>query len=358
MARKVIVPATGRQRLFLALSIIATTALVVWYANQVFPHVRDHAQGWNQAYLFPLMSPVGADFRAGVYLPGILLAQGQDPYVGSSLWYPPFSALLLLPYQLLDVGRAYTLHVFLLTLLAIASVWCAISVAQVALRKRSSSQGTSDSGVIMALFLSLAFLTISSYGFIFGLERGNIDVFALAFSLAGLWLLVRRPNSVWLQVLCLSAAVHLKVYPAVLFLLLVWKHGRRSLVPIVVVNTALLFCLGPGPALHFIQTLSGVAASPETGASNHSAASFSQMVDGFLGESGLPAIPGAVFLGVPVVMWGVSVLILLRRGYSESGAVWLFAASVPLMNLIPSTSHDYKLVLLSAPFAMLLAVSP
>jgi hypothetical protein len=176
----------------------------------------------------------------------------------------------------------------------------------------------------------------------------------MAIALAGLWILVRSPKRVWLPVLCLSVAAHLKVYPAVLLLLPLWKHGRGSLVPIVLVNTALLFCIGPGPAVSFIKTLSGVAISPETGAANHSAASFGLMVNGFLGERAQPPVPEAVFLALPVLVWAASALLLLRKGYSESGAVWLFAVSVPLMNLIPSTSHDYKLVLLSAPFAMLL----
>ncbi|MCX6071616.1 MAG: glycosyltransferase family 87 protein [Chloroflexi bacterium] len=347
-------PASARQRLVLALAFVAASALVVWYANQVFPHVRDLTQGWNQVYLFPMMSPVGADFRPGVYFPGSLLAMGKDPYVGSGLWYPPFSALLFLPYQILDADPAYSAHVLLLVLLTIASVGCSIRIAESALPNSESSRGTTDSGVSIPLFLSLTFLTISSYGFLFNVERGNIDIYPLAFSLAGLWILIRKPRGLWLQVLCFSAAAHLKVYPAVLFLLLLWRHGRKSLVPIVVINAAFLLCLGPGPAQHFIETLSGVAASPGVWVGNHSAASFAQMLNGFIGERGGPAIPSVILYGLPLMIWLATVWVLLRRKYSEFGAVWLFASSVPLMNLIPSTSHDYKLVLLSAPFAMLL----
>jgi hypothetical protein len=46
--------------------------------------------------------------------------------------------------------------------------------------------------------------------------------------------------------------------------------------------------------------------------------------------------------------------LLLRRKYDHTGAVWLFCLSVPLMNLIPATSTDCKLVLLAAPLAMAL----
>jgi hypothetical protein len=346
--------ASARQRLALALALIAVATLIVWYLNQIAPHLRDLTLGWNQAYLFPLISPVGADFRDGVYFPGSLLVTGKDPYVGSGLWYPPFSALLLLPYQAVDPTKAYSIHVIVLILLTIASVWCAIRIAESTDPEGISSDGIGKHGMTIPLFFSLAFLTVSSYGFLFSLERGNIDIYSLAFSLAGLWILVRSPHRLWLQVICFSAAAHLKVYPALLFLLVFWRHGRRSLLPLIVVNAALLFCIGPSPALHFIETLSGVAAAPAAWVGNHSAASFGQMLNGFLGERWGVGIPGILLLGLPVVIWLVSAWVLFRRGYSKSNALWLFAMCVPLMNLIPSTSHDYKLVLLSAPFAVLL----
>jgi hypothetical protein len=356
MPRAVIMLTSTRQRLALALAFIAIATLVVWYANQIAPHIRDLALGWNRGYLFPLISPMGADFRDGVYFPGSLLVMGKDPYVGSGLWYPPFSALFLLPYQIFDAAQAYSIHVFVLVLLTIASVWSSIRIAGLAVNKGASSHETSEHGTTIPLFLSLTFLTLSSYGFLFSVERGNIDVYPIVLCLAGLWVLVRYPKRLWLQVICFSAAAHLKVYPAVLFPLLVWKHGRRSLLPIVVVNAVLLFCLGPGPALHFIETLSGVAASPGVWVGNHSAASFSQMLNGFLGERWGLAIPGAALVILPLAISLASAFVLFRRGYSASGATWLFALSVPLMDLIPSTSHDYKLVLLGAPFAMLLTI--
>jgi len=279
---------------------------------------------------------------------------GKDPYVGSGLWYPPFSALFFLPYQIFDAARAYSIHVFVLVLLTIASVWWSINIAESAVAQGASSHVAGDFGMTISLFLSLAFLTLSSYGFLFGVERGNIDVYPLVLCLAGLWVLVRYPKRLWLQVILFSAAAHLKVYPAVLLLLPLWRQGRRSLVPIVVVNAVLLFCIGPGPALHFIETLSGVAASPEVWVGNHSAASFGQMLNGFLGERWGFTIPSAALVGLPLAIWLVSAFALFRRRYSDSGATWLFAMSVPLMNLIPGTSHDYKLVLLVAPFAILL----
>jgi hypothetical protein len=55
----------------------------------------------------------------------------------------------------------------------------------------------------------------------------------------------------------------------------------------------------------------------------------------------------------PIGLWATASLRLARRGFSNEGAVWLFLVSIPLMNVIPTTSHDYKLVLLTAPVAIL-----
>jgi hypothetical protein len=354
MPRAVIMMTSTRQRLALAVALIAIATLVVWYANQIAPHISDLASGWSQAYLFPMLNPVGADFRAGVYFPGSLLVSGKDPYVGSGLWYPPFSALFLLPYQIFNVAQAYSIHVVVVVLLTIASVWMSIRIAGLAFSNRASSPEAGERGTSIPLFLSLTFLALSSYGFLFSVERGNIDAYPLAFCLAGLWVLVRYPKRLWLQVILFSAAAHLKVYPAVLLPLLVWKHGWKSLPAIVVVNAVLLFCLGPGPALRFFGTLSVVTAYPGVWVGNHSAASFGQMLVGFIGERWGLAIPGIALVILPLAIWSSAAFVLVRRGYSASGAAWLFAIAVPLMNLIPSTSHDYKLVLLVAPLAMLL----
>jgi hypothetical protein len=345
---------SSRNRLVLGVGLIALAGLATWYGNQIAPNIQDLSAAWNRSYLFPLMTPVGADFRNGVYLPGSLLAIGLDPYGATTFWYPPFSALFFLPFQLIAPDRAYMIHTFVLILLNFASIGCVIRLTKSVVPAGEATRETRIPGMTLPLFLSLAFVAVSSYGFLFSIERGNFDLYAMAFSLAGLWILIRSPNRIWLQVLCVSVAAHLKVYPAVLLLLLLWKHGRRCIVPMASINAALLLCIGLTPALHFIDRLSDLGDSLRVWVGNHSAASFGQMVNEFLGIRGLPAISGMLFLGAPVMVWLGTVWILLRRGYSNTTAVWLFAATVPLMNLVPSTSHDYKLVLLGAPFTVLL----
>jgi hypothetical protein len=205
---------------------------------------------------------------------------------------------------------------------------------------------------VIPLFCLLSFWLVTSYGFLFSIERGNFDIYTGLAAITGLWMMVRRPSSVWLQVLCFSIAAHLKVYPAILFVLVVWKHGWKSLLPLGVVNLVLLLSLGPANVVNFVRSVTGAVEAPYIWVGNHSAAAFGALVNNYLGERGLGWVPPWLFYLLPIGLWIFGCLLLVRRGYSNAGAIWLYALSVPMMNLMPATSHDYKLVLLAAPLAL------
>jgi hypothetical protein len=60
-------------------------------------------------------------------------------------------------------------------------------------------------------------------------------------------------------------------------------------------------------------------------------------------------------LVLPLALWALTVTIVIRRGWSDRGAVEVAAACVPPMSLAPAVSHDYKLVLLVFPLTVLAA---
>ena len=95
--------------------------------------------------------------------------------------------------------------------------------------------------------------TFTSYPFLFSIERGNYDIIALLFTLVSIDLLIRTQKTLWLQVILLSIAIHLKIYPAALLILLFFKHGKKIFLPVLVVNGAFLFILGPQNAITFLQ---------------------------------------------------------------------------------------------------------
>ena len=338
------------RRIKFALAMVALAAFVGYFVNHL--NINTENWMWEQEYLFGAATPVGIDFRHGLYEPAQVLVRGGNPYTDYGLWYPPFSVVLALPFQLLNENTAYLAQVWLLVGMNIATLWLALKASREAFAEPGGSNGIDNLVLTFPLFCVIALWVETSYGFLFSIERGNFDIYTQLAAVSGLWLMVKRPNWLWLQVVCFSVAAHLKVYPAILFVLVLWKHGRRSLLPLTVVNIALLLSLGPANAGHFLRTLIGSFGFPHLWQGNHSAASFGSMVNGYLGPRGLGSVPVSVFYIAPIGIWVFACIYLLRRGFSNAGAVWLFMLSVPMMNLIPATSHDYKLVLLGAPLAM------
>ena len=58
-----------------------------------------------------------------------------------------------------------------------------------------------------------------------------------------------------------------------------------------------------------------VAAYPGVWVGNHSAASFGQMLNGFMGERWGLAIPGGALVVLPLAIWSSAAVVLVRRGY-------------------------------------------
>lgn len=340
------------RRLRLPLVMVALAAFTGYFVNHVNINTVDWT--WEQEHLFGSIAPVGIDFRNGLYRPAEALLHGRNPYTDVGLWYPPFTVILAMPFQLLDANRAYLVQVWLLVGMNLATLWLALGVSKEVFAEPGAAAGVLDHVLTFPLFCVIAGWLVTSYGFLFSLERGNFDIYTQLAAIAGLWLIVRRPNWLWPQVVCFSVAANLKVYPAILLVLVVWKHGWKSLLPLAVVNIALLLSLGPANAGHFLRTLIGSFGFPYLWQGNHSAASFGYMVNDYLTRRGLGSVPTVVFYLLPIGTWVFACMYLVRRGFSSAGAAWLFMFSVPLMNLIPATSHDYKLVLLGAPLAMLL----
>lgn len=336
-----------QRRLAFPLLVVAGAAFLVFFANQVRPRINDEYL-WEPTDLFPSRSPAGMDFREGLYDPATAWLQGQSPYTHSGLWYPPFSVLFSLPFHLFDVNRAYIGQVGLLFALNIAAIGLAVLISKTALGAEESR----SSAIALPVFLMLAFLEVSSYGFLFSVERGNFDIYPQFAALLGLWMILRKPSWMWPQVICFSVAAHLKVYPAILFVLVLWKHGWKSLLPLAAINAALLLSLGWESATQFLSVVTRIPTGSTDWVGNHSAASFARLVNDQLASKGTAPFSGLVFLLPPLFLWVFGAVKLLRRGYSSAGALWLYALSVPMMNLLPGTSHDYKLILLGAPLAM------
>jgi hypothetical protein len=333
------------QRGNLALLLIGAFVFVTLFSINFLSQINLSQGTWKYPQIIPTMTPVGWDFRIGLYKPAKQILEHEPVFEV----YPPFAYSIGLPFALtMPPDQGYRVQVVFLFLLNIGVILLSLTLASQffdlcadpALKKP----------LFVGLFLCMLIFQFSSYGFTFSVERGNFDIYAIFFSLIGLWLLIKYPKTwVW-QVICISIATHLKIYPAILFLLLFWKHRFKIMPSAILVNCLLLFIFGSQTAFSFIQSLQTfTSTTSHYWAGNHSSASF-------LFYFGIPEkSAGGIFLTLlPLVIWLTSVLLLLRDGYSERKALWAFMISVPVMCVVPTISNDYKLVILITVLSMLL----
>jgi len=297
--------------------------------------------------LLPLAKPTGLDFHDGLYDPAAAFTTAHSGW-------PPLTLLLGRPFTLLDFSTGYAVQVGVLVALAVAAAVLSAKLAmKAACDPDLSGQGRRIDATQLALVLG--FWLMTSYGFMYEVERGNIDLYALFFALLSIWLMLRLPRSAWWPAVVLAVAINLKLYPGVLLVILFWRYRWRALLPAVVANAVLLLITGPGNVRSTVTALT--ASEGRTRAlwwGNHSAAALANVLRQATGWA--PSWIYVPLLLVPVALWALTLLVLVRRGWSDRRAVLAAAACVPVMGVVPAISHDYKLVLYVFPLAVLAAV--
>jgi hypothetical protein len=295
--------------------------------------------------MIPWVGPAGADFRDGLYNPAAVFSTAK------SAW-PPLTLVLGRPFTLLGRSSGYIAQVVLLGIMGIASAALSASIAMRAARG-SSPQTHGVGRSARRMFFLLAFWLVTSYGFMLELERGQMNLYATFFLLASVWCLLQSPKSAWLPAIFLAAAINVKIYPAILLILIFWRYRWRGILPVAVSNVALLLIAGPVNAWHFLVNLRTLESANKiwqwpVNASANNYAIYLRQAFGWL-----PTWTNHALLAVPIALWAVTAVILIRRGWSHRGAVILAAASVPLMITVPTVSHDYKLPMMVFPLAVL-----
>jgi hypothetical protein len=316
---------------------VACNFLVYWF--------RFGSDTWS--LLLPLAKPTGFDFRTGLYDSAVTFSTAYDGW-------PPLTLLVGWPFTLLDVSTAYAVQVAILVVLAVAATVLSAKLAmKAACDPDLSGQGRRiDAGQLALVF---GFWLMTSYGFMYEVERGNIDLYALCFALLSVWLMVRLPRSAWWPAIVLAVAINLKFYPGVLLVLLFWRYRWRAVVPALVANVVLLLITGPGNVRNTVTALSNSESTTHAlWWGNHSAAALARVLQQVTGWA--PSWIHVPLLLVPLALWALTLALLMRRGWSDRRAVLAAAACVPVMGVVPAISHDYKLVLYVFPLAVLAAV--
>lgn len=338
------------------LAIVGLGVVLGLFVNLVLPHIDVEGRTWTASvYLFEQALPVGLDFRDGTYNPAGYLLEGKSPYVESWTIYPPLAGVVGIPFHLFPLSTAYMIQVWLLFALNVGTIGLAAWAVGWTAEGEAWPMADAIRRVAVPVALAISVWLIGSYGFWFSIERGNTDIYAGFLSVVGLCALLRRPDRVGVALMCFSLAANLKIYPAILFLLLLGR-GRGVWWKLLAVNVGLLLITGPDNALRFTSLLGDYLRSFAWGIGNHSAMSFGWMVGNYLEGLAAPRMEAEWFYVPPLALWVVGVIQAWKHRSTGRGILWFFILSVPMMNLIPSTSHDYKLVLLGAPMAMALCL--
>ena len=294
--------------------------------------------------LVPRAHPAGVDFRDGLYDPA-------RAFTTIHSGWPPLSLYLGKPFTLLSLGAGYRVQFVVLVALALAATLLSAHLAVRAVGKRAVyEKGRPLSTTLVAAVCGLWLLT--SYGFFYEVDRGNVDLYALVFALLALWLTVRGTRSPWPAAAALALGTGLKLYPAILIIVLLWRYRLKALVPVAVTTAAVLLVAGPGQLVHSFSALQALSTSRTAEWWGQDSATAMAHV---LREHTSWA-PSWIFwplLALPGALWLATLGALVRRGWSERGAVLMGAACVPMMAIVPSVSNDYKLVLCVLPIAVL-----
>lgn len=294
---------------------------------------------WQAPGYLPSKNPIGIDFRATY--------EAAQQFSNGPTGWPPFTIVLATPYLLLGPDAAYVVHVGVLIAVNLATLNLALAV----LRSRDADgvplcgPACVNAGLLAPAFAVWLFV---SEGFLFSVERGNYDAVAAFFAMLGLWSMVKRPTGIWLPTIAFSVAAAVKLYPALLLLLVVWRYRRASILPLIVSNVVLALSAGPDNLANFFSSIGKFVAANYWTAGNSSAKSFSLWVN----ELYRLHLPVSVLIAIPVVLGLLTAWHLWRRN-DHVATTLMLSALVPLMFVIPNISNDYKLVLFAGPAVLL-----
>ncbi len=335
--------------------------------TNILPRINTETWLYENPKFVPSITPIGIDFRLGLYTPAENLVKsgfksispdGTFPSI-----YPPLVSVISIPYLLFDANSAYLIHVGLLILANVISLALSALIAKNIIFTKSKLEKFIAWLSIILIFFVMAFYHFSSYSFAFSMERGNVDAFAMIFFISAMWVLIIQPDNIWLQVVLLSVAVHFKIYPAVLFVVLFYKHGKKIILPAILVNLILLMILGPKFAFGVIQALSsgsgigGGIGNRWTWIGNHSSYAFAESLTQYYSNLSPYLLElWGFFTLLPVCLWITAVIKLAKNKYAAQNAALLGMVSIPLMNMVPTISMDYKLVILSPAALLLIAI--
>ena len=335
-----------------------------WIEDQKIINSQQVA-GWDffQFYRFYLQPFVRGEFNLNAFSSSQLLKI-----------QPPFMAVMLSPFGLLSYPRAYYFHVICLTLANLSCLFCFARLSSQLVLFRF---GRLDFDIEIShywrladlLLIIVAVLHFLSWGFAYSIEKGNYDAYPMLLIVLGLALMIYKPSWVWLQVFVFSMATHLKIYPAIMFPLLLWQHRQKAILPLIVIN--LIMALGLGWE-NFTIWVSAVieemrSVSTDWPGSSSTGSYIRYMLAEFMpfwasafntSKEQIASSLKNIINAVVILIWAITALLALR-GYRRLGGIshvlYTLACLGPMM-LIPAYSNPYKLIYMTLPILFMLII--
>ena len=341
------------------LVLIGLTFSCIFLFNRIFPRIDQNLWTFSWPDLFPMdfsKTPVGEDFRLGIYRPAeALFHPGSIPQEHFPI-NPPFTRVLFMPLLLLEENSAYLVFVFLVFLSdVISTILMSILLRDTILKQLGIKKPELNILMFFLAFLMLGY-TLTGYSILWGIERGDTSSIAMLFAVSSLYLMVKKPKRVWLQVILLSISAHLKIYFAIMFLLLIVIHKRKVILPLLAVNTVMFLSLGFHQAGSYFGSFLKENAVVPPDLYNHSGFSFARLLsDGSEIPHLLSNLP-INLTALPVLIWLISIVIIIKNFENEMRTLLLFLVSIPMMSVALMKSYDYNLIILGSSFFTLLSI--
>lgn len=267
---------------------------------------------------------------------------GHSPYTGLNI-YPPLTAALFTPLLLVSGAAGFKV----MTVVTIAGFILMTLVLPIRLRRGAAL-------AILPILVTACGLV--SYGFQLELERGQFNVISVMLCYLAIWVFHRAPARRPLAYALFVVAVQLKVYPLIFMLMLVddwrdWAGILKRWAWLGAANVALLFALGPAVFTDFLAAMTQHVQEPSAWTGNHSIRSYLLQLPA--AHEHIALLEAAATL-LTAVCLGLVVLKAIARNTRGINGELLLACTLAAL-LIPPISHDYKLALLAAPLAVMLA---
>ena len=288
---------------------------------------------------------------------------------------PPLTAVVMAPLGLLSYPRAYHAQVVLLALANFFSLVFIARLSQKSLALICCESEKENNILLMSshltdlLLIIVSVLHFLSWGFAYSIEKGNYDAYPMLLIMIGVALMIYKPKLLWLQVFVFSMATHLKIYPAIMFPLLLWQHRQKAILPLIVIN--LVMALGLGWE-NFTIWISAVIAemrsvSTDWPGSSSTGSYIRYMLAEFMpfwasvfntSKEQIASILKNIINAVVILIWAITALLALR-GYRRLGGMshvlYTLACLGPMM-LIPAYSNPYKLIYMTLPILFMLII--